>query len=114
MISVVLMLGLVADPGTGALTIGSDQNPQDFQLPIPPKETASSASQSQSSVGSLPVQQADSGGLKKEHELKQADIEGNMVAPQGFQDFKDVVPRSRRLLEERLQFKLWEATRLGF
>ena len=114
MTSFVLMLGLVANAGAGALTLGADQNPQDFQLPIPPKETVSPAPQSETPAAVLPVQQADSGGLKKEHELKQADIEGNMVAPQGFQEFKDVVPRSRRLLEERLQFKLWEATRLGF
>jgi hypothetical protein len=96
MIHVLFTLSLIAETGAESLAIGSEQNPQDFQLPT-------------SSAAEVPA-----GGLKKEHQLQAAQIEGDIVAPQGLQDFKDVVPKSRRLLEERLQFKLWEATRLGF
>jgi len=83
MIHVLFALSLTSDAGAESLTLSSEQNPQDFQLP------------------SVSVADAPSGGLKKEHELQAAQIEGNIVAPQGLQDFKDVVPQSRRLLEER-------------
>jgi hypothetical protein len=104
MIHVLFTLSLIAETGAESLAIGSEQNPQDFQLPAP------AVAESLRS----PVADTPAGGLKKEHQLQAAQIEGDIVAPQGFQDFKDVVPRSRRLLEERLQFKLWEATRLGY
>lgn len=91
---IIFFLSLVSNSPAVEIPLSLDQNPQDFLLPTQPQEA--------------------SVGLKKEHQLQQAEIEGKIVAPQGFQEFKDVVPRSRRMLEERLQFKLWEATRLGF